>query len=287
MTAEEKAKYSKEGLPKIKNIFAYCYGSFLKLIFLAYFGIGAVILSILVFPFLRLYAALFAKKKDFGSIARAYVSRTFRDFLWQLSLVQGSKLIVQDREFFKNLHGKIIVANHPSLLDFVYIMSLVPNSNCIVRGGLTKTPLGGVIKQAYITNTTDFTELCKLCKETTDKGNNVIIFPEGTRSPRHAKNTYKKGAARIALYSGCNVLPLFIGGTEKYGLGKNDPLFSYNPVEKYVYDIQILPEIDIKEFEGLSEPIAAKHITEKMEQLIRAAGDEYPKTHKYKTYNNY
>lgn len=283
MTPEEKAKYSREGLPKIKNIFTYSFNVLLKIIFLIYFGVGAMILAIVVFPFLRLYAI----KKDFGVVARAYVSRTFRDFLKQLSILGGSKVVVQDREYFKNIHGKVIVANHPSLLDFVYIMSLVPNSNCIVRGGLTKTPLAGVIKQAYITNTTEFDDLCKLCKETIDKGNNVIIFPEGTRSPRHGKNNYKKGAARIALYSNANVLPLFIGGTDKYGLGKKDPLFSYNPVERYVYDIQVLPEIDISEYKDLSEPIAAKHVTEKMECLIRAAGDEYPKTHSYKTYNNY
>ena len=240
-------------------------------------------LAVVVFPFLR----LFSIGKDFGTVARAYVSRTFRDFLFQLSLLGGSKVVVEDREYFKNLHGKVIVANHPSLLDFVYIMSLVPNSNCIVRGGLTKTPLAGVIKQAYITNTTEFADLCKLCKETIDKGNNVIIFPEGTRSPRHGQNNYKKGAARIALYSNANVLPLFIGGTDKYGLGKKDPLFSYNPVERYVYDIQVLPEIKIADYRNLSEPIAAKHITEKMEAEIRGAGQEYPKNHNYQTYNNY
>ena len=283
MTAEEKAKYSREGLPKIKNIFTYSFNVLLKIIFLIYFGVGAMVLAIVVFPFLRIYA----HNKDFGVVARAYVSRTFRDFLSQLSFFGGSKVIVEDREFFKNIHGKVIVANHPSLLDFVYIMSLVPNSNCIVRGGLTKTPLAGVIKQAYITNTTEFADLCKLCKETIDKGNNVIIFPEGTRSPRHGQNNYKKGAARIALYSNANVLPLFIGGTDKYGLGKKDPLFAYNPVEHYVYDIQVLPEINIAEYKDLAEPIAAKHVTEKMESLIRSAGAEYPKTHSYQTYNNY
>lgn len=256
----------------------------MKILGILYFGIGAVVLALLVFPLIRLFTL---HKKDFGIIARAYVSHTFRVFLQGLNFFRTSVLKVEDKNAFRNIHGKIIVANHPSLLDFVYIMSLVPNSTCIVRGGLTHTPLRGVIKQAYITNTTEFADLCKLCKETIDKGNNVIIFPEGTRSPRHGQNNYKKGAARIALYSNANVLPLFIGGTDKYGLGKKDPLFAYNPVERYVYDIQVLPEINIAEYKDLSEPIAAKHVTEKMESLIRSAGAEYPKTHSYQTYNNY
>lgn len=155
-----------------------------------FFGIGAMFLAIVVFPFIR----LFSKRKgdDFGIDARLYVSHTFRNFLGWLSISQVCKRKVDDLEAYKNIHSKIIIANHPSLLDFVYIMSLVPNSTCIVRGNLTKTPLAGVIKQAYITNTTTFEDMCAECKKLTDKGCNVIIFPEGTRSPRHGRNNYKK-----------------------------------------------------------------------------------------------
>lgn len=274
----------KSKLPKIKNIFTYIYFCVSKIIAIISFGLGAIILAILVFPFIRLFTL---GRKDFGIIARAYVSHTFRVFLNNLQICKTSELIVEDKQAFRNIHSKIIVANHPSLLDFVYIMSLVPNSTCIVRGGLTHTPLRGVIKQAYITNTTDFDDVLVECKKLTDKGCNVIIFPEGTRSPRIGRNNYKKGAARIALYCGCDVQPMFIGGSDKYGLGKHDPLWSYNHVERYVYDIKMLPVISIEQFKGLSEPIAAKHLTEEMEKVIRSAGDEYSKTYTGQTLNNY
>ena len=274
----------KSKLPKVKNIFSYTYYCVSKLIAMLSFGIGAIILAILVFPFIRLFTL---HKSDFGIIARAYVSHTFRVFLKNLEICKTSILKVEDRQAFRDIHSKVIIANHPSLLDFVYIMSLVPNSTCIVRGSLTRTPLRGVIKQAYITNNTDFNEVLVECKKLTDKGCNVIVFPEGTRSPRIGRNNYKKGAARIALYCGCDVQPLFIGGSDKYGLGKTDPLWSYNHVEKYLYDIKILPVISIEQFKDLSEPIAAKHLTEEMEKVIRAAGDEYAKTYTGQTLNNY
>ena len=274
----------KSKLPKIKNIFSYTYCCLSKIIAYLYFIIGAVVLAIFVFPFIRLFTL---HKKDFGIVAREYVSHTFRGFLNALQFIGTSKLIVEDRQAFRDIHSKIIIANHPSLLDFVYIMSLVPNSTCIVRGGLTKTPLRGVIKQAYITNTTDFNDVLVECKKLTDKGCNVIIFPEGTRSPRIGRNNYKKGAARIALYCGCDVLPLFIGGSDKYGLGKKDPLWSYNHVEEYLYDIKMLPVISVEQFKDFSEPIAAKHLTEEMEKVIRNAGDEYAKTYTGLTLNNY
>ena len=274
----------KSELPKIKNIFFYCYRCISKIIAIICFGLGAVILAIFVFPFIRLFTL---GRKDFGIIARAYVSHTFRVFLRNLHICKTSILKVEDKQAFRNIHSKVIIANHPSLLDFVYIMSLVPNSTCIVRGGLTHTPLRGVIKQAYITNTTDFDDVLVECKKLTDKGCNVIIFPEGTRSPRIGRNNYKKGAARIALYCGCDVQPMFIGGSDKYGLGKYDPLWSYNHVERYVYDISMLPVIKVDQFKDLSEPIAAKHLTEEMEKVIRAAGDEYGKTYTGLTLNNY
>ena len=274
----------KSKLPKVKNIFSYTYYCVSKLVAMLSFGIGAIILAILVFPFIRLFTL---HKSDFGIIARAYVSHTFRVFLKNLEICKTSLLKVEDRQAFRNIHSKVIIANHPSLLDFVYIMSLVPNSTCIVRGSLTRTPLRGVIKQAYITNNTDFNEVLVECKKLTDKGCNVIVFPEGTRSPRVGQNNYKKGAARIALYCGCDVQPLFIGGSDKYGLGKTDPLWSYNHVEKYLYDIKMLPVIKIDQFKELSDTIAAKHLTEEMEKVIRGAGDEYAKSYTGLTMNNY
>ena len=285
LTKEElDEKYNHKDMPKIENyLFNFC-GCFMKIFAMTVFGVGAVILAVFVFPFIRLFTL---RRKDFGVVARAYVSHTFRVFLGFLNLLHVSIRKVENEDDYRNIHSKIIIANHPSLLDFVYIMSLVPNSTCIVRGGLTKTPLRGVIKQAYITNTTTFEDMCLECKKLTDMGCNVIIFPEGTRTPRHGKNNYKKGAARIALYCGCDVQPIFIGGSDKYGLGKHDPLWSYNHVEPYLYDFKKLPVISIDEYKDLSEPIAAKRLTDKMEEVLKSAGDDYYTNYSGKSRNNY
>lgn len=283
--SEIEAKYNHKDLPKVENILTYSLGCLMKILAIVYFGVGAVFLAIFVFPFIHLFAS--RKKQDFGVTARAYVSHTFRVFLDGLNLTHTSIRRVDDAEAYRKIHSKVIIANHPSLLDFVYIMSLVPNSTCIVRGSLTKTPLAGVIKQAYITNTTEFDDVLAECKKLTDQGCNVIIFPEGTRTPRHGQNNYKKGAARIALYCGCDVQPIFIGGSDKYGLGKHDPLWSYNHVEPYLYDFKLLPVISVDEFKDMSAPMAAKHLTEKMEQVIRGAGEEYTKNCTGRTLNNF
>ncbi|MGP1475090.1 MAG: lysophospholipid acyltransferase family protein [Treponema sp.] len=272
MTKIEKSeldkKYNHRELPPVKNPIAYAYRAFMKLFFYFFFGTGSIFLALAVFPWIRVFVH---PKKKFQTAARAYVSRTFRFFVNFMRFTRVISLKTGGLEKYRNLYSKVLVANHPSMLDFVFIMSMVPNANCIVRGGLTKTVLAGVIKQAYIVNTLDFDELCRRCKETIDEGNNVIIFPEGTRTPRHGTNPYKKGAARIAYYSKCDIQPIFVGGNDKYGLGKHDPMWSYNHTEKYVYDFSLLPEIKIADYSELTETVAAKRITDKMQTILNAA----------------
>ena len=264
------ARYNHRELPRVKwyRYPLYLYQMLAKHFCYLFFGVGSVILALLVFPWIRVFVH---PNEKFQIAARKFVSASFRMFANVMRALGVLKLEYGDKKQWRNIHGKIIIANHPSILDFVFIMSLVPNANCIVRGGLTKTVLRGVIKQCYIVNSLDFDELCSLCKQTIDEGNNVIIFPEGTRTPRHGKNTYKKGAARIAYYSKCDVQPVLVGGNDKYGLGKHDPWFSYNHQEKYVYHFEMLPVIKIDEYLELPETIAAKRLTDKMEEVITAA----------------
>ena len=284
MSPEEKEKYNHRAIPKLDNIFTYPFLCIGKLFSYLFFGVGAVFLAIFVFPFIRLFHW---NKESFGIAARAYVSHTFRFFINMMRVIGVVRVKNDYIEEMKNLHGTVIIANHPSVLDFVFIMAYVPTATCIVRGSLTKTPLRGVIKQAYITNTTNFDDMCAECKELLDDGCNVIIFPEGTRTPRHGKNSYKKGAARIALKAGANVQPILIAGSDKYSLGKHDPWWSYNHVEHLLYHFIMLPQIDISEYKDLSEAIAAKRLTEKMEEVIVTAGNSYNENHPLcKTVNN-
>jgi 1-acyl-sn-glycerol-3-phosphate acyltransferase len=42
------------------------------------------------------------------------------------------------------------------------------------------------------------------------RGNWVIMFPEGTRTPRGAQGTYKSGAARLAIATGVPIVPIAV-----------------------------------------------------------------------------
>ncbi len=260
-------RYSTEDLPKIKNIFLYIYGCIAKLLMYLIFGTGAILLAILAFPILRL---IFHPAKKFRKNARLLVSYAFRFFIWFMHIIHGSLYKTDGRKKYASLKSKIVVANHPSILDVVYLISLIPNADCIVRGGLTKTVLAGVIRQLYIVNDSNWDDLMIQCKKSLDEGNCLIIFPEGTRTPRHGTNPFKRGAARIAYETGCNIQPVYIGGNDKYGLGKHDAIFSYNRTEPYKYDIRMLPEIAIESYKDREPQIASRAVTKKIHDSLAA-----------------
>jgi 1-acyl-sn-glycerol-3-phosphate acyltransferase len=149
------------------------------------------------------------------------------------------------------------------------LISLIPNADCVVQGYTAKNIiLRGVVKQLYILASLDVEEICDACGRSLAEGNCIIIFPEGTRTPRKGPIPLKRGAARLALSSGCGIVPLFIGGTDKYGLGKRDPWLAFNPQEKYVYRIRMGEELSPQRFADLPAPVAARRLTGLMRDMF-------------------
>lgn len=252
-------------IPPVKNRLVYIWRIIGKILSFGLFGAGAVVLGILTFPIMKL---IWRKKTDFQKHARILVSFLFRFFIHFMSFLQISKLKVEGKEKLRSHGGCVVVANHPSLLDVVMLISLIPNADCIVNASLKKNIISSVIAYLYITNDYSHEELMEKCVETIKNGNALIIFPEGTRSKPDGQNQYKKGAARVALAASCPVVPVFQGGNDKVGLRKKDPMFLFNHTDCYRYNLYVKEEINPAEFAALPGPAAAKHITEKMREAL-------------------
>ena len=277
-------KYNWRDLPKPKNFLLHSYRCALKLFWIFFIGFGAVILSTITFPLLKIFVHPAARYKR---SMKFLVTHSFKFFVFLLKISCVTDVKCDGKDKLKVLKSKVVVANHPSMLDIVMLISLIPGATVIAGENYTHTPLGGVIKACYIINSLDFDEMCRRCKKCLDEGENVIIFPEGTRTPRHGSGTYKKGAARIAKAAGANILPILIAGSDKFGLGKHNPFWSYNPVEKLFYHIIPLEEIDIGEYTEMDDPAAAKRITQKIYGTIKDAAEKYRENHPYtQTVNN-
>jgi 1-acyl-sn-glycerol-3-phosphate acyltransferase len=230
------------------------------------FGLGSLVLVLFVFPPMRLFIHPIERFKKYG---RRLVSFSMRFFISIMHFMRIVNLETDNRESYRRLSSKIVVANHPSLLDVVMLLSLIPNADCIVNTSLDRNFIvKGVIRQLYILNSLDLENILQACAESLEHGNCLIIFPEGTRTPRSGKVVLKKGSARVALYSGCNIVPVHIGGTDKYGLGKKDPWYGFNPRERYVYSITMGPEINPEKCRDLPAPKAVRAITREIADFL-------------------
>lgn len=177
----------------------------------AFFSLGGLILVLLVFPVLNLLGLLQRDPRARHHRAQAAIHYTFRFFLWQMRMLGIMRMNIQGREYLHKGQPMLILANHPTLIDVVLLISIVKYTNCVVKRSLFRDPfLGGVVKAAgYINN--DGTEaIVEDCVANLKNGENLIIFPEGTRSIPGEEMRFQRGAAHIAARSGVPVVPVTI-----------------------------------------------------------------------------
>ena len=186
----------------------------------AAFGIGAVILSITVFPVLC-YAPKSAHWKK--QSIRIAISRTM---LFYLTMLRALGLMTYEVNGRENLasKGQLIVCNHPSLLDVVFIISLVKRTSCAVKSALWENPFTrGVVSAAeYIPNTDS--QFVEKGVAALNRGESLIIFPQGTRSPIPERVNFKRGAANTALFAEKDLTPICISCLPET-LAKGDPWY--------------------------------------------------------------
>ena len=253
-------------LPKVKNRPLYVYRVFAKWVSFFYFGTSSLLLGILVMPVMRLFLH---PRKRFLKYARRFVSASMRFFFNLMHFLGCVDTEVDNQESFKQLSSKIVVANHPSLLDSVMMISLIPNADTIVAGYLNRNIfLREIVRRLYILNSDDHEEIFNACDKSLKQGNCLLIFPEGTRTRRNEKVRVRKGAARIAMACGCGVVPVHIGGTDKFGLGKKDPWTGFNPTERYVYRITMGKEIHPDQYKSMSKSAAVRIFTKDIEAAL-------------------
>jgi 1-acyl-sn-glycerol-3-phosphate acyltransferase len=262
-------KKSPPELPPISNYPLYVWRVFAKWLSFFVYGVSAVFLMIFVFPPMKLF---YRGKDRFQKAGRKLIHRYFRFFVAFMEFVGVLHLYTGDREAYRSAAGKIVIANHPSFIDVLILFSLLPGADCIVNGSLLRNPfVRSIVKDFYIINTEDFGQLWNDCLESLKQENCLIIFPEGTRTRRSGPIRVKKGAARLSIRTGRPLMLVRIGGNDKYGLGKNDPWRGFNHTERYIYTLNVLPEIRPENYSMLPEPIAARRINNEIKERLFTA----------------
>jgi 1-acyl-sn-glycerol-3-phosphate acyltransferase len=173
------------------------------------FMAGSVFVAIIAIPLIRLLPGSVEHKRQ--KILQL-IHRLFKLFIkYSISLRLIGAFKVEGLEYIKYDNNYIFIANHPTLIDVVAIMSCIPYCNCIVKQSLLNhTVFGSIVRAAgYIVNDRA-TQLMKDCEKNFQAGRSLIVFSEGTRSPAYGLRTFKRGAAQIALRTGVPIVLVVI-----------------------------------------------------------------------------
>jgi 1-acyl-sn-glycerol-3-phosphate acyltransferase len=168
------------------------------------FGIGGVFLSVTVFP---AYCVIYSDPQKRASIAQQTVRETWRFFVWMLVRMRLIDLETEGIDVLRQETGTLIIANHPSLIDIVLIISMMERAQCVVKEGVWKNPfMRGVVKATnYIPNLGDPERTLRECVAALQAGNNLVIFPEGTRTKPGRQVRLERGFANIAIRAGAPI----------------------------------------------------------------------------------
>ena len=240
---------------------------FIKTLGFASFGIGTLVLTVVVFPFIRLTNRNLANR---DRRMRKAVKRSFAMLVGFLNAARTIRVQWQGKTAdLLNSRGRILIANHPSLLDIVIIMAKVPNADCIVKSRLFQYPLvRSVVGSLFISNAVQGEALIRTCGDSLSAGHNLIIFPEGTRSDSEKLKGLKRGAARIALATGCDTIPVCIHSEDATGLRKGDRFFSFKKDGPIRYNLEVKDTVVTARFKDSPPAIAARRLTTEYNEAI-------------------
>lgn len=122
---------------------------------------------------------------------------------------------IEGEHWRRAARGRLIVANHPSFLDAIAILAALPDANCVVKQRLRHHPLFApfVRAGAYLGKPADPVAVIEQCRHAHERGEPILIFPEGTRTRPGDLPRFRRGAAQIALRAGIEILPATISCT--------------------------------------------------------------------------
>ncbi|RUO69549.1 lysophospholipid acyltransferase family protein [Idiomarina ramblicola] len=173
----------------------------------AIFGLGGLLLSVTALPLLAILSK--GSEQQRQARARRLVQLTFKWFIGVMKWTGVFNFDFKAIEKLRSVRGHVIIANHPCLIDVVALISFVPNPDCVVKSHLWKNPfMRGVIRSTGYLSNDDPEDLVTDCERSLAWGNNLIIFPEGTRSTPEKAIKFQRGAAHLALRTGAKITAL-------------------------------------------------------------------------------
>ena len=214
-----------------------------------------------IFRYRQTHYAL--KESQKGNYEPSY--QALRDYSIQVNRAAGARVIYHGLENLPEEPGVLFVSNHQSYFDIPIIAAvMVTPTTFIARNTLGKVPaLATWMKMidAIFLDRDDVRQALKCMQQAGErlkKGQNVVIFPEGTRSRSDDHGEFKLGSLKPAFIAKTAVVPVCIDGS--HALFESNEGFHVVPREVHCYigkpiDVSQMKRADQKELQRNMEDI--------------------------------
>lgn len=231
----------------------------------ATFGVCALCLSCALIPAGCLFVSGHRRR---AATAQRYISASFRLFVWFMRALRVLDYKIENAARLRDDAGALVVANHPTLIDYVFLTSLMPACGCVVKTALWNNFfMRGVIRLAgYIPNSEPAT-LLAACGAELAAGGRILIFPEGTRTTPGEPLVLQRGAANIAVRCGADLRVVRIACAPPV-LTKHRPWWRTAPSRPF-FTISVGEKIRVADFTAGGVP--PSHAARLLNERLRAA----------------
>lgn len=222
------------------------------------FGLGGLLLWVLVFP---LWTLLARDPVSRGRHARAIIRFCFAGFIEVMRRLGVLTYEIRGAARLRR-RGLLVLANHPTLIDVVFLVSLIPDADCVVKSRLARNPFtrGPIRATGYICNDAG-PALIEDCIASVRSGKNLLIFPEGTRTPAMGSSSLLRGGANVAVRGEFDVTPVFIRCTPPT-LSKGQKWYRIPPRRFHIL-VEVGEDLAVAPFlAGTTKALAARKLTQ-------------------------
>ena len=238
--------------------------SFLMFISFSIFGIGSLAVGFLAFPFIRIFIKNNSKRLEVYS---KIVHSTWNIFVKFLQLSRVLKLNIEDINSLQNIKNSIIVSTHPSYIDVLILLSLIPKTTCFVAPRLTGNSFfKKIVESMFLISGKPLDELKNDTAKMINEGFNILIFPSGIRHRQNEQPKIRKGASLVALNSQKDIYPIIMHtdfdflqiGQPFYDAGEKPVTYTIKCKDKICIDKYLSYEDEVQQKKDLTEEIKNK-----------------------------